>query len=156
MCVKAYFLIPLLIGTDMWSKQAVVAYFKTHPFFDVTPFLTMTLTWNKGMSFGLFNNTSTWFPTLMLYVVPMIVGGLFIWMVRTSETAIKYALALIISGAIGNFIDRWLYGAVVDFIDVHWYDYHWYTFNLADSYITIGATIVIINDFVLQRKVGCK
>ena len=79
-----------------------------------------------------------------------------IWLLQenTQDRPFCIALALILGGAIGNVLDRLLYGAVVDFIDVHYQGWHWPAFNLADSAISIGATLIVINEIrrALQQR----
>jgi signal peptidase II len=70
---------------------------------------------------------------------------------RPGETGLATALAFILGGAIGNLIDRIVYGEVIDFLDVYWSNYHWPAFNVADSFITIGVTISL---FYLIRSKG--
>ena len=71
---------------------------------------------------------------------------------KNGHPLIKYGLALILSGAIGNLIDRLLYGKVVDFLDLMIGNFHWYIFNIADSSVTIGMILFIIHSFYIEQK----
>ena len=101
---------------------------------------------NTGAAFGIFAGSAAGFrlPFLLLVSLAAIV---FILMMlkrlRNDETALIMALAFILGGAIGNLIDRLVYGEVIDFLDVYWSSYHWPAFNIADSFITVGVAITV-------------
>ena len=109
-------------------------------------FLSMTPVWNSGISFGFFQNSGEigrYGFTIFAFIVS-------IWLMYSSFKLPRYSslgFILIASGAIGNAIDRIIYGKVVDFIDFHIEDLHWPAFNLADTIIFIGATLFLYNQF---------
>lgn len=111
---------------------------------EVTPFFNIVLAWNRGVSFGMFNQQSDYGPYLLTGLALVIVIALSIWLWRASSRWAALALGLIIGGAIGNVIDRIRFGAVVDFLDFHAFGYHWPAFNVADSAICVGAVILIL------------
>ena len=83
----------------------------------------------------------------------ILITGFFIkWMWETKQRFMKLCLALICSGAIGNLIDRFRFGGVVDFIDFHMGDWHWPAFNIADSSICVGAVMLIVYSFVIKGR----
>ena len=116
----------------------------------VNNFLNFIPVWNKGISFGLLSDLIN-INFFMIIVSSTIALFFFIWFIKTQNNKLIISLTFIISGALGNIIDRFNHKAVVDFIDVHINNLHWPTFNLADSYITLGAFIYIIAIFTSQK-----
>ena len=118
----------------------------------VTTLLNFVLTWNRGVSFGLFNNEGNfgaWFFSILAIII---VGVLLIWL-RKAETKVQsISLGFIIGGAIGNVIDRVNHLAVLDFIDFHLGSSHWPAFNAADSFITLGAAVLIVDSLFSVQK----
>lgn len=114
----------------------------------------LTYVRNTGAAFGIFSESHEAFRLPFLIVVSVVAIGFIIVMLRrlrSGETGLVTALAFILGGAIGNLIDRLVYGEVIDFLDVYWSSYHWPAFNVADSFITIGVTITL---FYLIRARG--
>ena len=119
----------------------------------VTDFLNLVLVFNKGAAFSLFASAPGWqVPLLSLFaVVASLVVGWFI--VRSpGKPVFCLGLGLILGGAIGNVIDRLRFGHVVDFVDVHAFGWHWPAFNVADSAISVGAVILILEGFIGREK----
>jgi signal peptidase II len=118
----------------------------------LTPFLDLVLAWNVGISFGWFqsNNQATQIVLMIVKAVAVIV--LAIWMSRSRTLVATVALGLIIGGAIGNAIDRFAYGAVVDFALFHLQiggnTFNWYVFNLADVAIVAGVAALLYDSFL--------
>jgi signal peptidase II len=105
----------------------------------ITPFLDLVLTFNRGISYGLFPQEDE-FGRWFLVALKLAAAALFAyWIARTSSRLVAAALGLLIGGALGNALDRASYGAVVDFISFHAFGWHWYVFNLADSTIVAGV-----------------
>jgi signal peptidase II len=154
-------LLALTVVLDQLSKRWVVGYFEAAPPGAgamapvpqrvVTPFFNLILTWNRGMSFGLFNRDSAWNAALFSVVAAVIVTALLIWLWRTESALVAAGIGLVAGGAIGNVIDRLRLGAVTDFLDFHWNDWHFATFNLADSGITVGVGLLLL-DALLNRR----
>ena len=118
----------------------------------VTSLLNFVLTWNRGVSFGLFNNEGNFGPWFFSILAIIIVGILLIWL-RKAETKVQsISLGFIIGGAIGNVIDRVNHQAVLDFIDFHLGSSHWPAFNAADSFITLGAVVLIVDSLFSPQK----
>jgi signal peptidase II len=109
----------------------------------VTPFFDLVLAWNIGISFGWFQNDSPLAQTALMVVKAVAVIALGIWMARSRTLLATIGLGLIIGGAIGNAIDRFAYGAVLDFalfhVQIAGNTYNWYVFNLADTAIVAGV-----------------
>ena len=103
------------------------------------------------MAFGLsFPGGKHILLVMTILLTGFIIG--FLWKERAGHPLVKYGLALILSGAIGNLIDRLLYGKVVDFLDVMIGNFHWYIFNVADSSVTIGMVLFIIHSLIYERS----
>lgn len=113
----------------------------------ITSFLNIVLVWNNGISFGVFNGTKI-MPNVILLVASCIVCYLIYFIYRTKKFTDRIFLSFILGGAIGNIIDRIIYGSVIDFIDIHLGQYHWPAFNIADSSIFIGVLLYLINDII--------
>jgi signal peptidase II len=105
----------------------------------VTPFFDLVLAWNIGISFGWLQNDSQAAQIALMAVKVIAVVALAVWMARSHTRLATIALGLIIGGAIGNAIDRILYGAVADFFSFHAFGYEWYIFNIADTAIVAGV-----------------
>ncbi|MFA7541086.1 MAG: signal peptidase II, partial [Lysobacterales bacterium] len=109
------------------------------------PFLNWTLVYNPGAAFSFLSDAGGW-QRWFFTVLALVVSGLLVfWLRQTPRRQVWIAIpyALILSGAIGNVIDRLRFGHVVDFIDVHWQGWHWPAFNIADSAICVGAVMLI-------------
>ena len=118
----------------------------------LTPWLDFVMVWNRGVSFGLFDNGSTMMVTMFIAFSLFVSMGLFIWMSFAGTRLLSAALPLIIGGALANAIDRFRFGAVADFIDVHVNTHHWPAFNIADSAICLGATLLVIDTLMSAGK----
>jgi signal peptidase II len=109
----------------------------------LTPFLDLVLTWNRGISYGLFPQEGPLGQWALLALKLVAAALLWIWLARASTWLTALSLGLIIGGAVGNAIDRLAYGAVADFVLFHitteTFDFRWYVFNLADAAIVIGV-----------------
>ena len=137
----------IFIFFDFVSKLwAIENLFMQYRSIELTSFLSMTPVWNSGISFGFFQNLGE----VGRYGFTGFAFGISIWLIYSSTKLPRYSslgFILIASGAIGNAIDRIIYGKVVDFIDFHIEDLHWPAFNLADTIIFIGATVFLYNQF---------
>ncbi len=121
----------------------------------VTPFFDLVLAWNRGISFSVFSSDSSLAPWILAGVAVAICVGLGIWLRRLARTWPAVAVGLIIGGAIGNVLDRVRFKAVVDFLSFHWRDNAWPAFNLADSAITVGVAMLLM-DSLFRRGDGVK
>ncbi len=110
--------------------------------------VNLTHVLNTGAAFGFLNTADFPFKTLVIAViatVALILVGLYAATLARQQIVARIALALIIGGAAGNLIDRLLVGSVVDFVDVYWRNWHFWAFNVADSAITVGVAIMILD-----------
>ncbi len=132
-----------------WILTAVMNPPQRIPVFD---FFSLVLVYNRGVSFGIFNEAPDWSRwALIVFAVPIAVA-LLIWMRFAETRLLSVALGLVAGGALGNVIDRILYGAVVDFLDFHIGDWHWPAFNVADSAITVGVVLLILDSLKSLEK----
>ncbi len=115
--------------------------------FSVLPFMDIVLAWNRGISYGLFQQYSDlgrWGLVAISFIAAVWLGR---WMWREPRRLTVVALALIIGGALGNGVDRAVYGAVVDFVHLHWGRFSWYIFNVADAAIVVGVAALLYESF---------
>jgi signal peptidase II len=134
----------IIVALDQLTKWWIVETVMRPPrVIEITPFFNLVMGWNRGISFGFFNNDSPLNSWVLPLVTFLIICFLVVWLARAGYVLVGMALGLIIGGALGNLIDRLRYGAVADFLDVHAFGYHWPAFNVADSAITVGAGILI-------------
>ena len=147
-----YGLILVIVALDQWSKWAIKTSFNLYQSKPVIQdLLHFTYVTNDGMAFGLsFPGGKHVLLIMTILLTGFIVG--FLWKEKNGHPLIKYGLALILSGAIGNLIDRLLYGKVVDFLDLMIGNFHWYIFNIADSSVTIGMILFIIHSIYIERN----
>ncbi len=120
-------------------------------FIEITPFLNLVEVWNRGVSFGLFASDSSWTPILLSALAIAISVVLIVWLKRAETRLLALALGIVIGGAIGNVIDRVIWGHVYDFLDFHIAGYHWPAFNVADSAISIGVVLILIDGFIAKK-----
>jgi signal peptidase II len=111
----------------------------------LTSFLSLVKAWNHGVGFSLLTMTLPSGPYVLSALALAIATGMLVWLFRVSRPIPALALGLIIGGALGNVVDRLRLGAVFDFVDVHLGGYHWPAFNLADSALSIGVVLLIID-----------
>ncbi len=138
---------------DQWSKWFMVEKVMQPPrVIPVTPFFNLVLGWNRGVSFGLFNNSSPLNDWLLPAVALVIIVVLLVWMGKSKGLLVASSLGLIIGGALGNVIDRFRHGAVTDFLDFYIGSYHWPAFNLADAAITVGAVVLVADSLFNQPE----
>ena len=155
---KAGFLLGLIFGflilcIDQISKWWIVTEVMNPPrYIPVFPYFNLVMGWNKGISFGIFDSASPPNQWLLISLALIIVTILLIWLWRSESRIISVALGLIIGGALGNVIDRIHYGAVADFLDFYIGDFHWPAFNIADSGITIGVIILVLESLFVGSE----
>lgn len=117
-----------------------------------TSWFNLVKAWNTGVSFSMFNDMGAWGAFLLSVLALSIIGFLVMWLKKEPSRLVQAALGFIIGGAIGNLIDRIRLGAVFDFLDFHIADAHWPAFNVADSFICIGAIIIIVYSLFNKEK----
>jgi signal peptidase II len=148
--VPALALIVSLLVIDQIVKTLVELYLPLQEMVPVIPMLALYRTYNLGVAFSMLSDMDGWFIVTMRLVIVVFV----IWMWKKTPKDRSFAhlgFALIIAGALGNIFDRFLYGHVIDYILFHTQTWSFAVFNLADSFISIGAACVILDE-VLQMK----
>jgi signal peptidase II len=141
-----------VIVADQLSKWALIG--ALHPGDErvVTPFFSLVLTFNTGAAFSFLRDAGEW-PRYLFSAVAIAVAGLIVWLLRRGGDAWYCAgLALILGGGLGNLWDRLTLGHVVDFLLFHWEHWYYPAFNVADSAITVGAALLIIDSLRPRRK----
>lgn len=148
--LPAIVLIALALITDQIVKLMVEAYLPLQQMVPVMPFWALYRTYNLGVAFSMLSGMEGWFIVTMRLVIV----GFVIWLWRKTDADRTFAhlgFALIIAGAAGNIFDRFLYGHVIDYILFHTETWSFAVFNLADSFITIGAVCVILDEILHAR-----
>ncbi|MDH4284240.1 MAG: signal peptidase II [Gallionellaceae bacterium] len=138
----------LIIVLDQASKLWISNHFSYGESLQVLAFFNLVLAHNTGAAFSFLNDAGGW-QRWMFSAIAIVAA---VWIVRllrqhAHETLFCLALALILGGALGNLIDRVAYGYVVDFLDFYWGGYHFPAFNVADSAISVGAALLILDSF---------
>ena len=147
------FIALLVVIIDQLTKYVVLHHvLKEYAAVIITPFFDIVRAWNTGVSFSMFNNWGISGVYILSGVALLIVCFLVKWLSAEKNRTMQLALGFIIGGAIGNVIDRVRLGAVFDFLDFHLGDSHWPAFNAADSFICIGATVIIIHSVFFNKK----
>ncbi|WP_372398422.1 signal peptidase II [Azospirillum sp. HJ39] len=119
---------------------------------EVTSFFNLVLVWNYGVSFGTFASGGALMPYVLSALAAVIAICLVFWLRQADRWPIALALGFIIGGAVGNVIDRLLHGAVVDFLDFHVGGWHFWAFNVADSGISVGVVVLLIDGLFAGRE----
>ncbi len=137
---RYFFIALLVIVSHQFARMAV---FGAGERIEVLPFFNLVEVWNRGISFGMFNDLSygQWLLSGMGIIISLF---LLRWLLLTDSERTASALGMIIGGAIGNVIDRLRFGAVADYLDFHAFGYHWPAFNLTDSAIFIGVVLLLL------------
>ena len=145
-------LIIFIFLIDRISKILIVSYIKESGNAEIalTTFLNLNLIWNEGIAFGLLSFEEALSYNLVTIIISIVIIILLI-MLNKAEKLSRFAILLVIGGALGNFFDRIVYKAVPDFIDLHYNNFHWFTFNVADIFITIGILAFVIRSFFVKN-----
>ncbi|HZO44268.1 MAG TPA: signal peptidase II [Xanthobacteraceae bacterium] len=121
----------------------------------LTPFLDLVLVWNRGISYGMFQQRGPYGQWVLLGLTAVAIVLLWTWLARSTSRLMVLSLALIIGGAVGNAIDRAAYGAVADFVLLHLttgsFSFKWYVFNLADAAIVAGVAGLLYDSLAGRR-----
>jgi len=136
----------LVYVADQLSKLAAVKYLTRHDI-ALTPFFNLALAYNTGAAFSFLSSASGW-QNMFFVVVALVVSIVIILMIRrlgANDVQVAVALMMILGGAAGNVTDRLIRGYVIDFIDIYYRTWHWPTFNLADSAISVGAVLLLLD-----------
>ena len=143
----------IIILADQFTKTLVVGTFQLHDSHTVTSFLNMVRAHNTGAAFSFLAGASGW-QRWFFVGLGVAATGFIVWMLlrHGGQRLFSWALALILGGALGNVIDRLLHGHVIDFIQVHYRGAYFPAFNVADSAITVGAALLILDELLRVRR----
>ena len=146
-----YLFILFAVFVDQVSKYFIIEYFNIYPellindfLYEINQYINIVIVWNKGFAFGLFQNNIFSVNILYIFLISSVILVLIIYANKLNQKYYFLIFGLIIGGALGNLIDRILYGAVVDFIDLHYMNLHWYVVNIADICISIGCILLVL------------
>ncbi|MFA6162072.1 MAG: signal peptidase II [Methylobacter sp.] len=144
----------LALILDQASKLAVDGSMKLYQSIQIMPYFNLTYVHNTGAAFSFLSEAGgwqRWFFAGLALVISVVIA---VWLARLKkhETMLAVALALVLGGAVGNLIDRLVYGYVIDFLDVYYQDWHWPAFNIADSAITLGVVLMLAESFGFGRS----
>ena len=151
-----FLLAAAVVAADQATKSMVLARFALGEGIVVTPYFNLVLVYNKGAAFSFLSDAPGWQTPLLIGFALVAIGIVSYLLVRTpGRRMLSCGLALILGGALGNVIDRMRFGQVVDFLDFHAASWHWPAFNVADSAITVGAVLLILDGFRKhERRAG--
>ena len=156
--IKEYLFVAVSAGSvlliDFLSKNKIISIFKdgiVEKIF-VNEYLDFILVFNTGISYGLFSGGGD-FQKWTLILLSFLIIIFLLSLIRNESTILsKLSISFIIGGALGNVLDRFTYGAVVDFISLHAKGFSWYIFNIADIFIVLGVILFILSQFILSKK----
>lgn len=144
----------IVILLDQLSKITITKMFQYGEEKLVTSYFNLVLAYNKGAAFSFLSNESGW-QRYMFTGIGIAAAGYILWLLRkhSGQRLFCWALAMILGGALGNVIDRLMYGHVVDFLDFHWKGFgHFPAFNIADSAICVGAALFVLDELRRVNK----
>ena len=142
-----------VIVLDQLTKAMIVTAFRLGDARTVTPFFDIVRAHNRGAAFSFLNDASGW-QRWFFVALGIAAAAFIVWMLARhgGQRMFGWALALILGGAVGNVIDRLVHGHVVDFIQMHWNQHYFPSFNVADSAISIGAALLILDELRRVRR----
>ena len=147
----------ILVFLDQFFKSIVVAKMDLGVPIHITKYLSMSLTYNPGAAFSFLADAGGWQRGFLCLVSACASAVLVFLLFRFRNNLLMcLSFSLILSGALGNLIDRFFIGAVVDFVVLHWQGWFWPAFNLADSCITLGALFLLIESFFSKKSFDIK
>jgi signal peptidase II len=143
----------IVLLADQFTKFLIVGFYHLGDSTHVTSFFNVVRVHNSGAAFSFLAGASGW-QRWFFTAIGLLAASVILWMLRShaGQKLFSFALACILGGAIGNVIDRVLYGYVVDFLDFHWRGGHFPAFNVADSAITVGAACLILDELLRVRR----
>ncbi len=148
----------LAIILDQASKLAIAGSMHLYQSIQIMPYFNLTYVHNTGAAFSFLSDAGGWQRWFFAGLALLISVVIAVWLARLKqhETLLAIALALVLGGAIGNLIDRLAYGYVIDFLDVYYQTWHWPAFNIADSAITLGVILMLVESFGLVKSEDVK
>ncbi|MDF1719068.1 MAG: signal peptidase II [Minwuia sp.] len=156
MIVRALTFCVFLIILDQATKVWLIGVMEARGFaaWELLPFFNLVMVWNPGVSFGLFGGGPAETRWILAAVNVAVSIMLLIWLLRAENRMQRLALAAVIGGALGNALDRLIYGRVADFFDFHVAGWHWPAFNVADMAISCGVVILLLDSLFGRSDKG--
>ena len=148
-----------VMALDQWTKWLIVERFEEYEPYVLLPVLEIMRLHNTGAAFSFLSNASGWQRWLFVGLGVAVSAGILVWLRRLpakGQGMLAAGLSLIVGGALGNVIDRVLRGHVIDFIRVHYHDHAFPAFNVADSAITIGAALIVLDNLLELDRLRAK
>jgi signal peptidase II len=142
-----------VVVLDQITKLLADAQLELHRAISVTPFFNLTLMYNEGAAFSFLADAQGWQRWFFIVLSSTVSIALVVWLTRLKrdETWLAIGLSLVLGGAVGNLVDRVVYGHVVDFIQVYYQQWYFPTFNVADSAISVGAVLLIASSLFARH-----
>ena len=152
--VRWLFLSGLVLILDQLSKVGIANTMDLHESIRLIPCFQLTYVRNPGAAFSFLSDAGGWQRWFFISLASTVSVVLLVWLLRLPKYAFWQAvgLSLVLGGALGNLIDRVVYGYVIDFLDVYYQNWHWPAFNIADSAITVGVAILLLDSFQKEQK----
>ena len=143
----------VILMADQFTKVLIVGYYQLGDSTLVTQFFNVVRVHNSGAAFSFLAGAGGW-QRWFFTVIGVGAALLILWLLKShaGQKLFSFAMACILGGAVGNVIDRLLYGYVVDFLDFHWLGWHFPAFNIADSAISVGAACLILDELLRVRR----
>lgn len=137
----------IIVLLDQLTKTLILGYYKLGDSTPITEFFNVVRVHNSGAAFSFLSNASGW-QRWFFTGIGAVATVLLVWMLsrHSAQLLFAFAISCILGGAVGNVIDRLLHGYVVDFLDFYWSNWHFPAFNVADAAITVGATLLILDE----------
>ena len=145
----------IVVLLDQFTKTLILGMFQLNESHTVTSFFNIVRWHNSGAAFSFLAGADGW-QRWFFIGLGALAAVFIVWMLRShgGQRLFSWALALILGGALGNVVDRLMHGHVVDFVQLHWRDWYFPSFNIADSAITIGAILLIVDEVRRVRRAG--
>jgi signal peptidase II len=142
----------VVVVLDQVSKQLIESSLLVYETIPILPFFNLTLAYNEGAAFSFLSDQGGWQRWFFALVAAVVVLILTVWLARLRhERLLAVSLSLVVGGALGNLLDRLLFGHVIDFLDFFYQSYHWPAFNVADIAITLGVALMFVDAFVGRK-----
>ena len=146
----------LVIVVDQITKRVIDSAMQLHQTIELVPYFQLTYMRNQGAAFSFLSGAGGWQRWFFIGLAIVASIFIFVWLRKLDPSRRREAVAwaLVLGGALGNLIDRILYGYVIDFLDVYVGDWHWPAFNVADSAITVGVALLLLDSFKAPPVAG--
>ena len=143
----------VVLIVDQFTKVLILGYYQLGDSTPITSFFNVVRVHNTGAAFSFLANAGGW-QRWFFTGIGIVAAVVMLWLLKThaAQKLFAFAMASLLGGALGNVIDRVLYGYVVDFLDFHWKGWHFPAFNVADSAITVGAACLILDELLRVRR----